>query len=489
MLPDTWIEDTQSICPICRRLLEAQLVERGGQVLMRKTCPEHGAFEALVFSDADLFQRIKPFNKPGVRPLEFAAAVKDGCPWDCGLCPEHRQHLCLGLIEVTSACNLECPLCFANSSPTNHSFELSYEQVNFMLDRFVATEGQPEVVQFSGGEPSLHPQILEFIALAQQKGISYVMLNTNGLRIAHDDRFLEGLARLKPHIYLQFDGFDPQTNLALRGRSDLLDLKLRALERLAAADLRVVLTPAVERGVNDHEVGRIVEFGLQHPAVFGVSFQAAFHAQRHLAGDPLQRMTLPDILQALEKQTNGLFTVADFVPIPCCAPTCGFATYAMLSSQAVTPIPRVLPVDVYLNYIQNRSMPDLDAGLLRLLESLWSAGAKVGAPEIAQQTAERFWQAAPQSLTPSAGGQGETGWTAERCQSCRVGLPFSQHQPRDLGRHIFMISVRDFMDAWTFDVKDIHKCCIGVLTPDGRSVPFCAYNSAGYRQQLCAGSD
>jgi uncharacterized radical SAM superfamily Fe-S cluster-containing enzyme len=473
MPDDFWPIVTESVCPDCLRPVEAQLIERAGQVIMQKTCPDHGLFEALTFSDAELYRKILPYNKPGQRPLEYTTPVKDGCPWDCGLCPEHRQHLCLGLIEITSRCNLECPVCFANGSPANDSFELTYEQVNFILDRLVATEGKPEVVQFSGGEPTLHPQLLDFVALAKQKGITYVMVNTNGLRIATDDAFLAALAEHKPHIYLQFDGFDPTTSLTLRGRADLLDIKLRALDRLAAADVRVVLVAVIERGVNEHEIGRIVEFAIQHPAVFGISFQVAFHAQRYAHGDPLQRLTLPDILKAVETQTNGLFTVPDFIPIPCCAPTCGFATYALLGREQVTPIPRLLPVDIYLDYVQNRSLPSLDADLLRLLEGLWSSSAQVGA----DRTSEMIFQALGGSPAP-----GQPDWSGGRCESCRVGLPFSMHQPRDLGRHIFMISVRDFMDRWTFDTRDIHKCCIGVLLPDGRTIPFCAYNSVGYRE-------
>jgi hypothetical protein len=423
-----------------------------------------------------MFERIAPFNKPGVAPLQFSTVVQQGCPFDCGLCPEHRQHICLGIIEVNSLCNLECPLCFADSGPRKASgFSLTFEQVNFILDRFVATEGSPEVVQFSGGEPTLHPHILDFILLARDKGISYVMLNTNGLRIARDDRFLEGLAKHNVHIYLQFDGFDPQTSLRLRGRGDLLEIKLKALERLGDAGLRVILVPAIERGVNEHEIGRIVDFGLSHPAVFGISFQSVYHAQRHPPFDPLERVTAPDILKALEHQLDGVFRLSDFVAIPCCAPTCGMTTYALLLDGQVLPVPRMLPVESYLDSTQNRTMPALDQSLLRLLEGLWSAGAKAGSESLAGS----LFQALAQDCAPSEGD-----WGLQRCASCRVGLPLSAHKPLDLARHVFMISVRDFMDPWTFDVRDIHKCCIAELLPDGRQVPFCAYNSLGYREQV-----
>jgi uncharacterized radical SAM superfamily Fe-S cluster-containing enzyme len=205
-------EVTRSLCPTCRQVIDGQVYLRDNKVFLRKRCPEHGSFEALIFGDARLYVDIARFNKPGTRPREFASEVRDGCPYDCGLCTDHQQHACLGVIEVNNLCNLDCPVCFANAG-THHAhdgqgFELTYEQVDFMLDAYLAAEGSPEVLQFSGGEPTLHPRILDFIALANQKGIRYVMLNTNGIRIARDDRFVEGLAALKPHIYLQFDGFE-----------------------------------------------------------------------------------------------------------------------------------------------------------------------------------------------------------------------------------------------------------------------------------------
>lgn len=458
-------EVTRSLCPICRKVIDAQILLRDHKVIMRKRCPDHGWFEALTFSDAELYTAIARFNKPGTMPLRFSTEVKEGCPLDCGLCPEHQQHTCLALIEINSACNLDCPLCFANSGThlAKDGFQLSLEQVEFMLDRYVAAEGEPEVLQFSGGEPTLHPQLLDFIAMAQQKGIRYVMINTNGLRIAHDDALLAGLQRLKPHIYLQFDGFDPSTNAALRGRPGLVKEKLRALERLAEADTRVVLVAAIERGVNEHEVGAIVDFGLSHPAVFGVNFQPAFRAQRHLTADPMARMTIPDVLRALEVQTQGKFKLSDFVPVPCCMPTCNFVTYALLDGDQVTPITRLLDVESYLDYIKNRTLPGLSDELLHTLERLWSSSAQVGSERAAGDV--------------HAAVDG-------RCSACQTRLPLSEHTPRDLGRHVFMVNTRDFMDPWTFNVKNVMKCCVEFLVPDGRMIPFCAYNSVGYRESV-----
>ncbi len=278
-------ELTRSLCPVCRRLIDAQIHLRSGGVIMRKRCPDHGWFEALISPDAEDYVASARFNKPGQYPVEFSTEVKDGCPYDCGLCPEHKQHACLALIEVNTTCDLACPLCFADAGP---GYSLTLEQVDFMLDQFVRTEGDPEVVQFSGGEPTLHPGLPEMIRMAQDKDIRHVMVNTNGLRFARDAAWAERLAELRPIIFLQFDGLEDQTYVTLRGEP-LLATKLAALDRLAELGLNTVLVAAIERGVNEHEVGALVRFGLEHPAVRGVQFQPVTHTGRHMPFDPLDR--------------------------------------------------------------------------------------------------------------------------------------------------------------------------------------------------------
>jgi uncharacterized radical SAM superfamily Fe-S cluster-containing enzyme len=445
-------ELTRSICPECRRVIDAQVILRNNNVYMRKRCPEHGACEALVYGDAQAYTANARFNKPGTIPLAFSTAVQRGCPHDCGLCPDHQQHACLGIIEVNSACNMDCPLCFANAGA---GFNLTLEEVEGILDHLVETEGSPEVVQFSGGEPSIHPQIIAMIRAAKARNIRHVMLNTNGKRIADDDAFLAELAELRPAIYFQFDGFARETYQIIRGEPDILEQKLRALDRLAAIGCSVVLVPAIEREVNLHEVGEIVKFAIAHPAVKGINFQPAFHSGRYMAHDPLQRLTIPDILQALEEQTDGLFVSKDFVPVPCCFPTCNSVTYAFIDGDTVLPLTRVLNVDDYLDYISNRAVPDLSADIKAALEGLWSSSAVAGSDKAAQQF-------------------------AISCAAC--GLPDGLDL-RTFADHILMIMLQDFMDPWTFNQKNVMKCCKEILLPDGKQIPFCAYNSVGYREQ------
>src|SRR5712692_6612295 len=379
-----FFELTRSICPQCRRVIDAHILLRDNKVYMRKRCPEHGPFEGLVYGDAQAYISAARFNKPGTIPLAYSTPIQHGCPHDCGLCPDHQQHACLGIIEVNSACNMDCPLCFANAGA---GFNLNLEEVEEILDHLVETEGSPQVVQFSGGEPSIHPQIVPMLRAAKERGIEHVMLNTNGKRIARDDRFLAELAEVRPSIYFQFDGFEERTYELLRAEPGILPEKLKALDRLAEIDVGVVLVAAVERGTNEHEVGRLVRFGIEHPAVRGINFQPAFHAGRHRHHDPLQRLTIPDVLRGIEEQTDALFRVDDFVPVPCCFPTCNSVSYAYLDGDKVVPLPRVLNVDDYLDYITNRVVPDLGAEVRQALEGLWSSSAVPGGDRAASDFA------------------------------------------------------------------------------------------------------
>lgn len=445
-----FFELTRSICPQCRRVIDAHILLKDNKVIMRKRCPHHGPFESLVYGDAEAYVSAAKYNKPGSIPLKFSTEIVAGCPHDCGLCPDHQQHVCVGIIEVNTACNMDCPLCFADAGA---GYNLTLGEVEDILDHLVKTEGQPEVVQFSGGEPTIHPDILKMVRAAKERNIEYVMVNTNGKRLAYDDQFLAELAELEPAIYFQFDGFESETYRLIRGEPDILEEKLKALDRLAEANLPVVLVPAIENGVNDHEIGKILKFGFEHPAVFGINFQPAFHSGRHGQHDPMQRMTIPDVLKRMETQTDGLLLESDFVPVPCCFPTCNSVTYAYLEGDTVLPLTRILNVDDYLDYITNGVLPAAVGGVQKAIEGLWSSAAVPGF----EKASHDF---------------------ALSCAACGFNVDLGP-----LKGTIFMIMLQDFMDPWTFNQKNLMKCCKEILLPDGKQIPFCAYNNVGYREQ------
>lgn len=445
---------TTSICPECKISLPAEVVERDGRALLTRECPEHGRFDAVVYGDAERYSAIQKSNKPGEEPLLRQTEVEHGCPHDCGICPEHIQHTCLGIIEVNTGCNLDCPICFADSGtghdPTGYS--LSLAEVESMLDTFVAAEGEPESIQFSGGEPSIHTEILPMLGAAKDRGIPLVMLNTNGIRLARDPRFAPALAEIGVHVYMQFDGFKDSTQIAIRGKK-LQAEKLRALDNCAEHGVGVSLAAAIERGLNEDECGEIVRFGVEHPAVTGVFFQPVTHSGRFRSdSDPLDKLTNSDVIELVSAQLPEWFEPSDFVPVPCCSPSCRSATFALYDGEDLVPLPRLVDVDEYLDYVTNRAVPDLK--VKDALEGLWSAKA--------------------------AGG---TAPTAERldCVACAVGLPI---ELREVAARGFMVAMQDFQDPYTLDVNKLKKCCVSEITPDGRIIPFCAYNSVGYREQV-----
>lgn len=454
---EVYLEYAKSICPVCKRVIDGEVNVRDGRVFLRKRCRDHGSFEALVYGDAEMYFRAMRFNKPGTIPHRFQTEVREGCPLDCGLCTDHKQHACVGLIDVNSDCNLDCPICFADSGHQPDGFSLTMEQVDACLDAFVEAEGEPEVVMLSGGEPTIHPRILDFMARAKERGVQTVVLNTNGLRLASDRDFVERVRALGDGvgIYLQFDGLERETHLAIRGK-DLRRVKERALENCAEAGLTVALVAALERGVNDHEVGEIVRFGIEHPAVRATIFQPVTHSGRHLAFDPRERLTNSDVIHEIADRLPEWFRSSDFFPVPCCFPTCRSITYALADGDTVVPVTRLVDVEDHLDYVTNRALPDPSAR--EALEKLWSAGALAGTP-LTDGNLDRLG-----------------------CSSCCTPSEVFDV----LSEKAFMIMVQDFQDPYTLNVKQLMKCCVMQLVPDGRIIPFCAYNSVGYREQVRA---
>ncbi len=263
-----------SICSTCLRKIEAKIVFQDGAVYMLKRCPEHGSERVLIADDIEYYRRCREvFLKPPEMPNRFNTPIHWGCPYDCGLCPDHEQHSCLTLVEVTDFCNLRCPVCYASSGPERKQHR-DLSVIEGMLDAIVANERRPDVVQISGGEPTLHPDFFRILDAARQRPIQHLMVNTNGTRIASDPEFAARLARYMPgfEIYLQFDSLEEQPLRQLRGL-DLRNVRRAAIARLNELEISTTLVVTVKRGLNDGELGRIIEYAVSQPCVRGVVFQ------------------------------------------------------------------------------------------------------------------------------------------------------------------------------------------------------------------------
>ena len=414
------------------------------------------------------------FSLPGRLPSRFAIEPRRGCPYDCGLCTEHEQHTCIAVLEITSSCNLTCPLCYASSSPGG--VPLAVDACKRAIDCLVESEGRPEILQLSGGEPTIHPQFVEILDYACAQPIDIVMINTNGVRLASDRRLRDELARRnrRCEVYLQFDGFDDEIYRKLRGEP-LLDLKMKAIELLGELDVRVTLVTTVQAGVNVDQYGKIIRFGLERPWITGASFQPATYVGRHVLPETLeQRVTFPDVIQGIVGQTQGAWREADFLPLPCAHPNAHSLAYAYREGAQSVPLTRFIDIANHLDLLANgitfnrASARSLIGEFLSRqncgcsdgcgpvqLPGEHSAGHFAGLPVIGQADAP----AADRQLDQLAAS------FFRRCVA-------EELSPAD----VFRITTTSFMDAYNFDIRQLMKSCVHHLLPSGHLIPFCAYN-------------
>lgn len=438
-----YYELTNSICSQCWRKVEAKVIIQQGKVYLLKNCLEHGREQVLISTDADYYRQCREFNKPGDLPKRFNTQINQGCPYDCGLCPDHEQHSCVTLIEITERCNLTCPTCYANAGPTQGRHR-TLAEIATMLDIVVANEGQPDVVQISGGEPTIHPDFFAILDLAKQKPIRHLMVNTNGLRIAQDKEFAKKLADYLPgfELYLQFDTFEPTTWQKLRGL-DLSEIKAQALAHLNELNLSTTLVVTLQAGLNTHEIGKIIDFAIQQPCIRGVTFQPLQFAGRYDSDAVTQgKITLAEIRQAILKQTS-LFSPADLIPVPCHPDAIAMA-YALKLADQVVPLTRFLDPQVLLSTPQNTIN----------FEHI---------PQLKQQVYNLF------STSKS------TAAAAEELKSIMCCLP-KITAPELKYEHLFRVIIMQFYDAYNFDVRGVKKSCVHIVHPDGRIIPFDTMN-------------
>jgi uncharacterized radical SAM superfamily Fe-S cluster-containing enzyme len=443
--PYLFYDTTQSVCTTCLRQIEAKIVIKDDQVFMDKWCPVHGGERVLVADDAAYYRLGREvFVKAPELPGHFATRMRHGCPYDCGLCPDHMQHACLSVVEITDHCNLRCPTCYAASGPERLTHR-SMDEVRAMLDAVIASEGEADVVQLSGGEPTLHPQFFDVLAEARARPIRHLMLNTNGIRIAQDAAFAEQLAEYRQgfEVYLQFDSLRRDALLHLRG-ADLRRVREQALERLNALDISTTLVMTVKRGVNDDEVGDVIRFAASQPCVRGVTLQPVQDAGRVDGYDPrLHRLTVSGLRRRIVEQTQ-LFTPQDVVPVPCNPDSLAMA-YALKTADGLQPLTRYLDPRTLVEAAGNTIVFERDESLKSQVFKLFSTNHS------------------PQS---------QAGCLSE-LMCC---LP-QVHAPVELNyRNVFRVLIVQFMDALSLDIRALKKSCIHIARPDGRLIPFESHN-------------
>lgn len=372
-------------------------------------------------------------------PLKFNTKVHYGCPYDCGLCTDHEQHSCLTIVEVTDRCNLACPTCYANSAP-NYGRHRTLEEIEKMFDTVVANEGEPDVVQISGGEPTVHPEFFKILDIAKSKPIKHLMLNTNGIRIAKDIKFVETLASYMPdfEIYLQFDSFKPEVLEKLRGE-DLTEVRKKAIEHLNQFNISTTLVITLQKGENDDEIGQIIEYALQQKCVRGVTFQPTQVAGRNdNYDDDFGRITLTEVRRKIYEQ-YPLFTPQDLIPVPC-NPDALCMAYALKIDGEVFPMTHLINPEDLLNNSKNTIVFEHDEKLKTHMLNLFSTGISVDCAETEMN---------------------ELMCCLPRVQSDTLNY-----------NNLFRILIMNFMDAHDFDVRAVKKSCVHIVSDKMKIIPF-----------------
>ncbi|HFC00433.1 MAG TPA: radical SAM protein, partial [Phaeodactylibacter sp.] len=430
---------TLSLCPECLRRVDAKIIFEDEKVYMIKRCKTHGVSKILIADDIEYYKNIRNYNKKPEFPHRFNTKVHYGCPYDCGLCPDHEQHSCLTIVEVTDRCNLRCPTCYAGSSPT-YGRHRTLEEIKAMFEAIVANEKEPDVVQISGGEPTVHPQFFEILDLAKSFPIKHLMLNTNGIRIAKDKKFVERLATYMPdfEIYLQFDSFKSEALIKLRGE-DLSETRRKAIEHLNEFNLSTTLVVVLQKGLNDDEMGTIIEYALKQKSIRGVTFQPTQISGRIENFDlNKNRITLTEVRRKILEQTP-MFNESDIIPVPCNPDALAMA-YALKLGDEVFPLTRFInPADL-LDDSKNTIIYEQDEVLHAKMLKIFSTGNSV---EKASEELHSILCCLPQIDAPE--------------------LSYD---------NLFRIIIMQFIDAYNFDVRAIKKSCVHIVNKDLKIIPF-----------------
>lgn len=449
------IQKTESVCPVCLKKIDALRVREGERVYLEKECRDHGKFRTLIWNglpDYEAWGRVKQSSHPESPAVE----VSRGCPFDCGLCGEHRQKTCCVLLEVTKRCDLKCPVCFA-SAGAGESRDLTMGEIEIQF-RDMMKRGGPFNIQLSGGEPGMRDDLPEIIKLGRRLGFDFFQMNTNGIRIGRDKEYIHRLAEAGLNcVFLQFDGLDDEVYRKLRGRA-LMTEKLAAIDACRREGIGVVLVPVIAGGVNANQVGKILDFALeQMPVVRGVHFQPMSYFGRYEGKAPEDRFTMPDLLREIETQTKGRMKTQDFTPGNAENAYCSFSgNFIRESDGSITPWNNEDSCGCGSEKSTSKSQEDT--------ENCCCETECGGSSDKSRKFVARQWSGAPES------------------RGCCCGEEVNTSSLDDflnrVERQTLAVSCMVFMDSWNLDLERLKECYIHVSEyKDGsRLIPFCAYN-------------
>jgi 7,8-dihydro-6-hydroxymethylpterin dimethyltransferase len=454
-MPDILLRTTTSLCAQCKTATPAEIWRVGGQVIMRKRCPVHGAAEAMVSPNADWYQEVLTYPPSLSRPAP-RKDVTQGCPFDCGPCTAHEQEVQLTIVPITSTCNLDCPICYTHNK-NEGAYHMSEDELKAVVHHLRQADPERRIINLTGGEPTLHPAFERIVELCAEEGIHRITISTHGLRFLKDEWLLERLARLDARVILSFDSFKPQVNKQMLG-GNFLEGKLRVLGLLEKYGVNTTLLPVLARGTNDDEVGAFIDLALSKDFIRSIELHTmTFTGQSGVHFDRGARYTTYDVLSDIEAQTGGALRIADFVPSPAAHPLCYLVTYVLRLRDG-----RWLPFPRFMERADLRGMlagtlylepgPEMERSLEDVINRLWTQ-------EIAAEDAELVLA----TLKDLMG----TIFAPDLDPQQRLRLAEKSSKA---------IYVHSHMDEETFDTDRIRQCCVGIREPEGTNIPSCAYN-------------
>ena len=484
-------KQVESICPECGMVILARLFEEDGKVYMEKTCTEHGYVKDLYWSDVEMYLKAEKWEFGDGHGLRNPNRETTGnCPEDCGICGHHSSHTALGNIDLTNRCNLGCPICFANANVTGKVYEPSKEQVLEMLRLYRAEDPVAgRMVQFSGGEPTIHPDFFEIIRASKELGYSHIQVASNGIKFARLE-FAERAAEAGLHtIYLQFDGVDDKIYRQIRGRP-LMEIKEKAIDNARRAGMKIVFVPTIVGGINEDQVGKILLYALENIDVLsGISYQPVSLVGRINARErERMRFTLPDLARCIEEQT-GICVKSDWYPLSfstpiskiigavrgaqtvyiSCHPHCSLGTYLFIEQETGRAVPITRFVDV------EGMFKELDRIAARTNASRFKRFAQMNAFFKIQKYFDK--DKAPKGLDFTRFLQTLDGFFDKDAGRGEKDGTYTNKTLLVAGMH--------FMDSYNYELERVRRCVIHYATPAGRIIPFCAYNGGHvFRQRI-----
>ena len=453
---DLYLTATQSFCHLCsdlKHLIDTHIVTKDNEVFLRKFCPKCGESMVKISTDYEYFKKCDEYLKQPDLPEKPLTKVLKGCPFDCGVCPQHQNHPCLALFNITDECNMKCNICYYSAEPGlgNHR---SMDDIEQMLNTLLETESEPDLIQVTGGEPTTHPKIVEILQYLKKSPVRHLMLNTNGIKIAEDESFVKALKKLGGgfEVYLQFDSLDSDILKDLRAR-DMADIRIKALAMLEQYNISTTLVVVVKKGLNEHEIPKVIKFSRRYRCIRGIVFQPIEEAGRiNAEGD--FKITLSEIRTIIVEDEGNPFTSDDMIPLPCDPHKIGvgYAAKTMSIDENNAPFAQLMPVTGQLPkelITEHRGTVtfERDKEFVKAVIETVSLDTAMGEGILKEKIKSKLFCCWPDFLTPT-----------------------------DMGyENVYRLVISEFSDIVNFDAINIKRECNFMIEPT-RIIPFSTYN-------------